>query len=525
MMRFASASAVLCVGVAIRSSDNFDEVFAQGLATEGTAKRFWRRCPAGLRRNQTQCIYDSPRLWKPTEDEAYDLGWNTSGDVVPLVFRRDGGHFHLEDAFIAELAIASADKGIAMQVFTGLAELEVRTNLSLRERFNKFRDSSMDILHNLDPVTFAIEEWGIHTILHALAVWGHDIAHKAHAGHGWGAGVIEALGDGASDAIHFYLDTIFPIIIGPYILYRFYRIRDHWLHRTHHAKGFVMRMIMRSQCVANELKLEKSGVESIVKNFQGEVQSTCGDDYPLLLAKQMQSSNLAMVRLFETYAKIGRCMWPADFKAGGYASKIQCVNTLYWPLFETQGYPGILFEGLATAALYAEQTDTLMVEPIYGRLIQDKFEMHPEGDEAHLNILVSVLGATANGPAEEGEKCMQVLAMHRAFERTFARLIVATEVYLETFARWRWVPNLAGRWKPCTKVFYSVKDSEKKRTLVQGRDFHLRGFRPRQGHASLRRRCRPMHFRVGEARLGGRQIYRGFPRWRLVSDSSPLRRT
>jgi len=213
--------------------------------------------------------------------------------------------------------------------------------------------------------------------------------------------------------------------------------------------------VLRSNCVVEKVALSKEKALESPDFVKGEVREVCGSDNSLTLAKQMQRTNAALRHLFEVAASVGRCAWPHGKNKW---PKINCVQGIY-QLKSVKGEPGILFKILAFATLYAAQTDQLLTEPQYGSVLEEKFDIEID-EEAQMPMLEMVQEAEGKSVEVRAATCLNLVAVQRAYERTFSRAALGLEVWFQTFARQRMVPDAFTTWTPCKKVFRSLDKKE-----------------------------------------------------------------
>eukprot|EP00931_Biecheleriopsis_adriatica_P024422 TRINITY_DN15223_c0_g1_i2.p1 TRINITY_DN15223_c0_g1~~TRINITY_DN15223_c0_g1_i2.p1 ORF type:complete len:235 (-),score=47.87 TRINITY_DN15223_c0_g1_i2:42-719(-) len=175
----------------------------------------------------------------------------------------------------------------------------------------------------------------------------------------------------------------------------------------------------------------------------------------------------AKVEVFKMLASIGRCLWPHNKRAW---SKVNCIEASYFELLQHDGQSGILYSVLSFMAYYGHRVDELLEAPYYGQWYQEEFgiENHAEG----ISLLPRMLEVKDKPLADRLPVCMQLMATHRAFERTFERMKDAIRIWMQTFARSFMKGSIRGSWFPCKKVFYKMSDFEDN-GMCKHKDWHI----------------------------------------------------
>jgi len=132
---------------------------------------------------------------------------------------------------------------------------------------------------------------------------------------------------------------------------------------------------------------------------------------------------------------------------------------VYFKLLQSEGKSGILYSALSLMAYYGFRVDELLAEPFYGKWYEEEFGIDPPAQQ--LSFLPQ-LQKVAKKPLEERlPVCMELMATHRAFERTFERIHGAITVWMQSFSRDIQFTNVRASWWPCQKVFYKIADLDK----------------------------------------------------------------
>jgi len=235
----------------------------------------------------------------------------------------------------------------------------------------------------------------------------------------------------------------------PRTAYMLWKMRKHFKEITHHTKDFLMRMVFKSDCMEETLRMLRDGDEG---QLSSEFGDTCGKESEKKLHMQIHRTNAAMQGIFASLEEVGRCLWPHNHRS--YA-KIGCAERVYRPLRESRGRAGIVFLALSFAVAYAHFADDMLKQPWYGNVFEQEFGIELPHTEK------TSLAKVKNESIEvRSMACMQILATHRAFERTFQRINLAIKVWLQTFAREYLFPSVRHSWWPCKKVFNSLEHSE-----------------------------------------------------------------
>jgi hypothetical protein len=188
-----------------------------------------------------------------------------------------------------------------------------------------------------------------------------------------------------------------------------------------------------------------------VQPIVGEV---CGERLQTDLGKQIRATFLAKMELYETLASLGSCLYPDGHREW---SKINCVETMYFDLLQENGQSGILYSALAFLAYYGFRLDELEGDNLYATWYEREFGIKQVANET-MSLMPKLIAARDLPIGQKWPVCNQILATHRAFERTFQRLNSAIQVWMRSFARDKIGPSIRSSWWPCKKVFYKIWD-------------------------------------------------------------------
>jgi len=203
--------------------------------------------------------------------------------------------------------------------------------------------------------------------------------------------------------------------------------------------------------------------------LQPIVGEVCGDNFMADLEKQIHATNKAKLELFETLASLGRCTWPHGDRAW---SKVNCVETMYFKLLQSDGQSGILYSALAFMAYYGFRLDELTDQPFFEQWYEREFGIKKQAET--VSLLPTLIKTKGMEIGKKLPVCLQTLATHRAFERTFQRLNEAIQVWMRSFARELIGVSIRTTWWPCQKVFYKIGD--------ESQDGFCKSFDWKQGH-------------------------------------------
>eukprot|EP00931_Biecheleriopsis_adriatica_P003878 TRINITY_DN105634_c0_g1_i1.p1 TRINITY_DN105634_c0_g1~~TRINITY_DN105634_c0_g1_i1.p1 ORF type:complete len:531 (-),score=128.63 TRINITY_DN105634_c0_g1_i1:25-1617(-) len=451
------------------SSDTQGTAAAHALAGRGSKQEKGVRCPEGLTPDQHEKVCYSQQFEKSTTSSL----WSSTGSDAPLVFQVAGGVYMVESQFLAELAVAFTDETMKLEVANSLAEEEMRRNSSFRDLVSQQAAKEHGTLHNLkhdlEPGFFILEHTAEHLVLEGLAIGFHALEHAAHTGAVIGGASMEVFFGVVGQALHFVLAEVLPILIPIQAAFMAWQVRKHYKHETHHAKNFTAHLVLKSDCMIEKLE---NYIGSNHLTLKASIPDMCTADVADHLEEQIQRTMSAQVEVFQMLASIGRCLWPHNQRAW---SKIGCVESLYFKVLQHDGKSGILYSALSFMAYYGYRVDELLEAPYFGQWYQEEFGIghHAEG----VSLLPKMLEFKDKPLPERLPICMQLMATHRAFERTFVRLKDAVRVWMQSFSRTLTKVNMRSSWLPCKRVFFKASKFEEK-GVCKNEDWHI-------GHGAL----------------------------------------
>jgi hypothetical protein len=272
---------------------------------------------------------------------------------------------------------------------------------------------------NFKPVEFLAVHAGLHigleVVAHGLEMAAHSsMFTAAHVGLEVAASTIPILG---------------LALFAPMLAYDSYTAYHHYKWKTHHAKEFAGRIVLKADCMEEKIVIKEADAEKSEGFLKKEVGEVCGRKQEVMLSKQIQRANFELVRLLQTIESVGRCLWPHGDRRW---SKANCVQAIYMPMRGQDGTVGMLFGALSSAATYARSADALLEKPVYGDSFKTIFGIDLPQDTTHMQMIHNF---TLGNLTDRIVGCMAIVAEHRAFERLFERLNTGVEIWTRTFAR------------------------------------------------------------------------------------------
>jgi len=419
-----------------------DDLDEGGSNSKADGQRWWGTisCPAGLEPNDTSKLCSYPDTsWRYS---TYAMG-AMGGAPIPLIFttyskskllfnHTTGGTFLTSSQFTAELAAAFTDKKAMYKVGNSLAQEEMKRNETFAKLVSEQSAEEHSGFHqleeNLKPGFFVVEHAVEHAVVEGLEIGFHALAHAADHGvvfgeefllHAFGVELAEvALGTAGVAA--FVLEWVFPVLLPLQAGVMVWQVRSHFKERTHHAKNFTSHLVLKSECMITTLEnaLELGQLQPIV----GEV---CGNGFHGDLQRQLFATGRAKLRLFNTLADLGRCLYPHGDRAW---SKINCVESMYYKLLQSKGQAGMLYGILSFMAYYGFRLDELATKPFFEKWYQEEFGIQKEANT--VSLMPELVKVKDQGIAERWPVCMQMMSTHRAFERTFQRMNAALKIWM-----------------------------------------------------------------------------------------------
>jgi hypothetical protein len=418
-------------------------------------------CPEGLVSNGSAdslvCFYtgtipgdDVNWLFNPESEKCEDV-FEGRVSKFPLIFHgvSHAGSFNTQAQFMDELGQAMQDSELLHDIALELGELEMKKNKTFATYVKDVLHHAHELGDNFKPVEFLVVHAGLHAVLevgvHTLEVAAHAAIH------------------GAAE-LAMVIPIVGYVLVAPMLMYDIYTAYHHYKAKTHHAKDFAARLVLKSDCMEERIKITRQ--DAAKKGFlRPEFGDVCGQKDATRLAKQVQRANFEMVKMMGAFEEVGRCLWPHGERAW---SKANCVAAIYEPLREANGKIGILFGAVAAAASYARTVDDILSKPAYGDEFGERFGVDvPENASTQMELLANL---TREDLVHRVVGCMQILAVHRAFERLFQRLTLGIKVWMQTYARelkHRDMRTLTYS-NICKRVFHKVKFISK--TYLGGKD-------------------------------------------------------
>lgn len=408
---------------------------------------FGEACPAGLvesgTKEKTLCAYEYS---------------TPGGSDEPLIFTAEEGKFKFQAQLLAELAATMKNGQFVGKIVTDCdatqkrergEEKEAEEEESAWERFEEEFEKSEETLM---PLHFLAEHLGEHAAIE-LVVEGASVVAEASEAAALDAAVhsmaLEGLASGAlgleiaGDAL--LTGLALPVVVVPQVLYMLYKFNRQHEFRGAHARAYVRKLVMNSDCVQSKL----NNPEFMLKDKVSEI---CGVKSRGMLRAEMLKSNDAMMKVFKTLADVGHCTYPHGKRAW---SKLNCAEKLYPKMYEHGRKPGLIDEIFAFAGTYANEVDKLVKEPVYGTWFDHVLGI----DTDHLPRAAEEKSAEELAKKNSTEKitsCVSTIATHKAFGALFNRIAKALPIFTGTFARRVSQVSLLTSSHPCRRVFHAV---------------------------------------------------------------------
>jgi len=415
------------------------------------AKALGFSCPKGLRANATTrvCYFDLDADFgkqSGVQDALADSIFESTGSLVPLSFKeaKYGGGILVEEQFLSEMSAAMESNTMKDKIIRSLMLLEMKENTTFRQEVHKFVQGVHGVAENIKPAEFLFVHAGLHVALEGTA---HGLAHLSLHAAEVGIAEIAAVAAG-------FVPVVGWALFVPMAAYDAYAAHQHYIQKTHHAKNFASRLVMKSDCMEERAAVTPAMASSdfLKKDFV----EVCGLEAGTSLAAQVQRSMYHMRMLFEAIEDVGRCIWPHGERRW---TKANCAAAIYMPLREKNRKPGLLFEAIAFSASYAALVDDIVATPIYTDLFSEYFGINLP-PQASLTASLDTIGQSS--AEDKVMACMSVVATHRAYERLFMRFASAVKIWMHTFARD--IVHLDVRTRhfgPCRRIFYSFDERDK----------------------------------------------------------------
>jgi len=460
------------------------------------AQEFWVTCPGGmttrkLENSIDQCEYSKLDLWVAKEpllretSEHHEL-FDFHSDA-PLFFNKKSTSINVSHAFVSEFFDALQDNDTRYTLLNDFGMNELANNVTLEREFQAwlgnisqtdFEDSTGDFwsgLHAFEnnwlPMVFIVEKSAEHLILGEAIVLLHALEYAAAHGVVIGEAWLASLGINLAGSLlilehglHFLLHGVLTplLVVESFMLVQ--KFHNLWLEETDQAEDFVMRLVLRGDCVIQRTSLTVHNIDEAELN--PIIPEVCGANHSSTLSNLMIRTHKVLDNFFLTLADLGKCMNPGpDSKVDGIRkAKVVCAKRLYRDLREMRHFPGQLWTAMTFISMVMKLTDDLLVTPHYGDILETKFGISPPKDESlesfnEMKDIEAVRNSTDFN--KKFTTCYATICTHRAFEMTISRIEQSTRVWMQTFARRKTASNLYGAsWKPCQKIFYKLEDTE-----------------------------------------------------------------
>lgn len=358
---------------------------------------------------------DANWLFNPDPEKCEDV-FEGRVSNFPLIFHGVwyGGSFNAQAQLMDELGQAMKDEDLLHDIALELGEQEMKRNSTFATYVKDVLHNAHELGDNFKPVEFLVVHAGLHfgleVALHGLEIASHAAIH------------------GAAE-LAMFIPVVGYVLIAPMLMYDIYTAYHHYKGKTHHAKDFAARLVLKSGCMEETVRITRH--DALKKGFlKPEVGEVCGQKDATKLAKQVQRANIEMIKMMGAFEEVGRCLWPHGERAW---SKANCVAAIYEPLRESNGKAGILFGAITAAASYARTADDILSKPVYGDEFRKIFGIDiPENASTQMELLANL---TKQDVVHRVIGCMSILAVHRAFERLFQRLALGIKIWMQTYAR------------------------------------------------------------------------------------------
>lgn len=489
-------SGELCVAIRLNEADNLDlesdisqEAAEAAVIMESNGEQqdsdkssFWESCPSGLRtikekNSPTMCSFGKLDLFQAPEPQLPEGVFNFHSDQ-PIYFNRDSEAINISLAFASEFFDALEDNDTFHLILNDFGQLEIDKNETFREEFARwatnisgtaFGDGSTEFwssVHNIEagllPAIFILEHavehaiiGGAITLLHVLE---HAAAHEVLFGEAFlanffGISLVSASSH-LGHALHFFLHYIITPLLVERTITMVLEFQKMWLTTTDKVEDFVNRLMLRSTCAVQLTATDGPIGHPLDEDaIQPVVTEVCGLNQTRILSTILRRAHATIVHVFGIIVELGQCMNP---EGENDRAKTSCANRLYRPLRQDKDLPGILWTALVYMSTVMRVTDDLLIEPHYGDVMQSHFGVTPppEGKTGGFSELQDVKDVKEASLDRRFLTCYSIIATHRAFETSLARVAQSIQVYSQTFARRFTVPVFrAISWKPCQKIF------------------------------------------------------------------------
>jgi len=457
---------------------------SNGEQQDSDKSSFWASCPSGLETITqenwpTLCAFKELDLFQAPGPELPEGVFDFHSNQ-PIYFNRDSEAINISLAFASEFFDALEDNDTFHLILNDFGQAEIDKNETFKEDFARwatnisgtaFGDGSTEFwssVHNLEegllPAIFIIEHYAEHAIIggaiYLLHVLEHAAAHEVVFGEAFLANVFGISLVSASSALGHSLHFVLHYIITPLLVEKtivmILAYQKMWLTTTNKVEDFVNRLMLRSTCAVQLTAISGPiGHPLDAKAIHPVVDHVCGQNQTAILSTILTRAHKTIAHVFGIIVELGECMNP---EGDNDRAKTSCANRLYRPLRQDKDLPGILWSALVYMATVMRVTDDLLIKPHYGNVMESHFGVTPPpagttGGFSELQDLIDV-NVTNAGLDRRFITCYSIIATHRAFETSLARVAQSLQVYSQTFARRYTAPVArAISWKPCQKIF------------------------------------------------------------------------
>jgi len=263
---------------------------------------------------------------------------------------------------------------------------------------------------------------------------------------------------------------LFPVLSVSIMGYKLWKkYRRNLTQKALEAREFLAKFTQRATCIGQNSLLTKATVENDLTLLDWRIKDKCGTETAELLAHQLLRTNLAFHNLFTVLAGLGTCMYPTTINDNNVKAHINCFDKIHEEMRDVKGEPGIVFEAITFAGMYAKSADQLFTAPIYEEWLLQRFDLEfDEQDQQNMASMDAVWNVEDTASQwERSQACISVVATQRASERTLIKLAAAVEAWMRTFAWKKWALFSHTR-RPCKSVFNSLAETSEPMCKVAG---------------------------------------------------------
>jgi len=371
------------------------------------------------------------------------------------VFTAWGGLQNIQNDLMQELHFMLSERAFVRSL-THMVALnrshEEALNHGAQESFEFLAASLERDAANLEPVEFAATQY-VHHIVE------HGIERALEAGL-VATGEAGATGLLLESAIGL-LGIAGPVLIGVETIHLAHHLRHHQVTKDQHAREFAVALVAKSDCIRSKIPLNREQIfdnnDHIIPNFfVPEFDGVCGVDVGMALASQMVKTNQVLLKMFGMLKGAGKCLFPESPRPW---AKSNCVSAIEDNLHSHEGQPGLLAASLALAAAYGHQSDQVLSKKMYSNWFETYFDVSsPMFGSSNVHSDLIRLKESGAPVEERAQSCLSIVAMHRAFERTFVRLMTAMKVFMHSFAVDTLHWSFRTSYHPCGRVVKDFSD-------------------------------------------------------------------